>query len=76
MVPTPAINVHIPLIGVIQVSVKLVKSSGVVYGGKTMRVRFEDATILTLLLLLKVSPPLFVIEVGKEIFDFHFNSFS
>jgi hypothetical protein len=32
-------------------------------------VRFEDSTILTLLLLLlKVSPPLFVIEVGKEIF--------
>jgi hypothetical protein len=46
----------------------LVKSSGVVYGGKTVRVRFEDSTILTLLLLLKVSPPLFVIEVGKEIF--------
>jgi hypothetical protein len=54
--------------GVIQVSVKLLKSSGVVYGGKTVRVRFEDSTILTLLLLLKVSPPLFVIEVGKEIF--------
>jgi hypothetical protein len=31
-------------------------------------VRFEDSIILTLLLLLKVSPPLFVIEVGKEMF--------
>ena len=41
-VPTPAINVYIPQIGVIQVSVKLVKSSGVVYGGKTVRVRFEE----------------------------------
>jgi hypothetical protein len=46
----------------------LVKSSGVVYDGNTVRVRFEDATILTLLLFLKVSLPLFVIEVGKEIF--------
>ena len=38
------------------------------YGGKTVRVKLEDSIMLTLLLLLKVSPPLFVMDVGKEIF--------
>ena len=38
------------------------------YGGKTVRVKLEDSTILTLRLLLKVSPPLFVMDVGKEMF--------
>ena len=33
-----------------------------------MRVKLEDSTILTLRLLLKVSPPLFVMDVGKEMF--------
>ena len=57
-----------PVIGVIQASVKLLKTSGAVYGGKTVKVRLEDSIILILLLLLKVSPPLFVIDVGKEMF--------
>jgi hypothetical protein len=68
--PTPARNVHMPLTGVIQAFVKLAKCSWNVYGGKTVRVKLEDSAILTLLLLLKVSPPLLVIDVGKEIFAF------
>ena len=67
-VPTPARKVQSPVIGVIHVPTKLFNTSPEVYRGNTLRVKFDAWAKLILFELLKTSPPLFVILVGKEIF--------
>ena len=67
IVPIPAKNVQSPLRGDIILFVKLAKFCCQVSGGKTVNVRFDEAGTLTLMVLENVSPPLFVIEFGKEI---------